>query len=142
MASLTASVGLPASVTAAVLGKSKDASKYITKDTPSVQGFDFQAGPPTLDGVLETMLTTGFQATNLGLAIEEINRMRRWRLSDEPVKSTAPPELRNPEVRARTKATIFLSFTSNMISSGVRETIRFLVQNRMVDVLCTTCGGI
>lgn len=29
-----------------------------------------------------------------------------------------------------------------MISSGVRETIRFLVEHRMVDIIVTTAGGI
>ncbi len=40
----------------------------------------------------------------------------------------------------RTK--IFLGFTSNLISSGVREHIRYLVQHSMVDVLVTTAGGV
>ena len=39
-------------------------------------------------------------------------------------------------------AKIFLGFTSNLISSGVREHIRYLVQHRMVDVLVTTAGGV
>ena len=131
---------LPSLVTTAVLGKS-DASEFVTKDTPSVEGFDFNT-PPTLDGLLDKYLTTGFQATNLGLAIDEINRMRAWRLSDRPVSKDDPPQWRDERVRRATRCTIFLSFTSNMISSGVRETIRFLVEHRMVDVLCTTCGGI
>ena len=37
---------------------------------------------------------------------------------------------------------IFLAYTSNLASSGVRETIRYLVQHRMVDVLITTAGGV
>jgi deoxyhypusine synthase len=37
---------------------------------------------------------------------------------------------------------IFLAYTSNLVSSGLRETIRFLVQHRMVDVVVTTAGGI
>ncbi len=40
----------------------------------------------------------------------------------------------NPCGRAKTNCTIFLGFTSNMISSGVRDTIRFLVQHNMVIV--------
>ena len=39
-------------------------------------------------------------------------------------------------------AKVFLGFTSNLISSGVREHIRYLVQHRMVDVLVTTAGGV
>jgi deoxyhypusine synthase len=42
----------------------------------------------------------------------------------------------------RSNCTIFLGHTSNMISCGVRETIRFLVKNKMVDCIVTTCGGI
>ena len=40
------------------------------------------------------------------------------------------------------RAKIFLGFTSNLISSGVREHIRYLVQHNMVDVLVTTAGGV
>jgi hypothetical protein len=29
----------------------------------------------TLDQIMSAMMTTGFQATNMGLAIDEINRM-------------------------------------------------------------------
>ena len=35
-----------------------------------------------------------------------------------------------------------MGFTSNLISSGVRESLRYLVQHRMVDVLVTTAGGV
>jgi deoxyhypusine synthase len=33
-----------------------------------------------------------------------------------------------------TNCTIFLGYTSNMMSSGIREYIRYLVQNKMVNV--------
>jgi len=36
------------------------------------------------------------------------------------------------KVMAATNCTIFLGYTSNMVSCGVRETIRFLVKHRMV----------
>lgn len=51
-------------------------------------------------------------------------------------------EWRDPEFRKNHKAKIYLAYTSNMISSGVRETIRFLVQNKLVDVVVTSAGGI
>lgn len=38
----------------------------------------------------------------------------------------------DPGERPVDNCTIFLGFTSNMISSGVRETIKFLVKNNMV----------
>lgn len=82
------------------------------------------------------------QATNLAKAVEEIDRMRRWRLSDRPVKPDEDEELRDPGVRRSVKATIFFSYTSNMVSCGVRETIRFLAQHKMVDVIVTSAGGI
>jgi len=43
---------------------------------------------------------------------------------------------------ARLAAQIFLGYTSNLVSAGVRESIRYLVQHRMVDVIVTTAGGI
>lgn len=38
----------------------------------------------------------------------------------------------DPVKRANTKCKIFLGYTSNLVSSGLRETIRFLVQHKMV----------
>ena len=68
--------------------------------------------------------------------------MRRWRLSDRPVKPDEDEDLKDPETRAGVKATIFLSYTSNMVSCGVRETLRFLAQHKMVDCIVTSAGGI
>ena len=42
----------------------------------------------------------------------------------------------------REKATIFLTYTSNMVSSGIREVIKYLVKHKKVDVLVTAAGGI
>jgi hypothetical protein len=55
-----------------------------------------------------------------------------WRLSDVPWKETEPEEFKDPDFRSTQKCTLFLAYTSNMISSGLRETIRYLVQNKMV----------
>lgn len=38
--------------------------------------------------------------------------------------------------------TLFLGYTSNLISSGLREIIRFLAQHKLIDCLVTTAGGI
>lgn len=35
-------------------------------------------------------------------------------------------------IRRKSNCTIFLGFTSNIVSSGIRETIRFLVQHKLV----------
>lgn len=37
--------------------------------------------------------------------------------------------------RGKVKCTIFLSYTSNMISSGVRETIKFLAKHHLVCLI-------
>lgn len=42
---------------------------------------------------------------------------------------------RDPEYRMSVRCKVFLGFTSNLISSGVRDTIRYLVQHHMVSVL-------
>jgi deoxyhypusine synthase len=63
-------------------------------------------------------------------------------LSDEPIADDEPEEFRDPQVRANTKCKIFLGYTSNLVSSGVREIIKFLVQHKMVDVIVATAGGV
>jgi len=56
-------------------------SSFDEKDQTAVIGEDFK-DIPTLDSLAAKMITTGFQATNVSLAINEINRMLSWRLSD------------------------------------------------------------
>lgn len=48
---------------------------YLIKG--EVHGYDFQKGPVDFEALLNTYKYTGFQATNFGLAIEEINKMVR-----------------------------------------------------------------
>eukprot|EP00887_Chlorella_sp_A99_P001468 scaffold8.g1468.t1 len=127
---------VPEAAAQAVLVQSED---LAASGTPVVRGHDFDAGCD-LDGLLGSMLHTGLQATALGQAIAEVNRMLRWRLSDEPLAED--DVLPDPAARAGVKTKIFLGYTSNLVSSGVREHIRFLVQHRLVDVLVTTAGGV
>lgn len=42
--------------------------------SPQVSGYDFNTGI-NYDKILDTYLTTGFQATNFGKAVQEINKM-------------------------------------------------------------------
>jgi deoxyhypusine synthase len=126
---------LPKTVESAVLMSSEKI------EGEKVQGYDFNQGVD-FSNLLAAFKTTGFQATNMALAIEEINRMRNWRLSDEPIKEDEDDELKDPKVRAEKKCLIYLAYTSNLISCGVREVIRFLVQHKMVDVLVTSAGGV
>lgn len=116
-------------------------SVFDTSTATQVKGIDF-SGEVSIDSLAQAMLTTGFQATNLGLAVNEINRMLDWRLSDRPIKEDEPEAHKSMEYRREQKCRIFLSYTSNMMSCGVRETLKFLVKNKMVSAIITTAGGV
>jgi len=83
----------------------------------SVKGYEFNEGVDYSE-IIKSFSNTGFQATNFSRAVDITNKM----ISDN--------------------AFIFLGYTSNMVSSGLRDIIRFLVQHKKVNVLITTCGGI
>lgn len=123
---------IPSTATDAVLVK----SVAIPDDAVQVRGFDFfQAGGDVdYNALLDSFTTTGFQATSLGRAFSIVERMLQWRPSET--------QIQNGEAESSTRATIFLGYTSNLVSSGLRETIRYLVQTRKVDVIVTTAGGI
>ena len=88
---------------------------------------------------MRSYATTGFQARALALACGEVERMLAWRLSDEPVKaSDEGGRWADPALRARTRCTVWLACTSNIVSAGTRETIRYLVQHRMISALVTS----
>lgn len=71
------------------------------------------------------------------------NGQRKWRLSDEPVADDEyDEEKKDPAYRASVKCKVFLGYTSNLISSGLRETLRFLAQHKLVDVIVSTAGGV
>eukprot|EP00871_Galdieria_phlegrea_P002046 jgi/Galph1/2842/GphlegSOOS_G1504.1 len=91
-----------------------------------IKGYDFNDGI-NYEELFSSFLQTGFQATNFALAIREIRKMLSYR---------------NPSSSDQSFCTIFLGYTSNMVSCGVREAIRFLVEHKYVDVLITTAGGI
>jgi len=118
-------------------------SVSLPASTPQIQGPSFD-DPQTLESLLSAYATIGFQATALSRAVDIINDMRSWRLSQEPLEPNADPseEQHQPEYRAQRKATVFLGYTSNLISSGLREVILFLVKHKYVSALVTTAGGI
>lgn len=98
-----------------------------------------------IERMMQSFLTTGFQATNLALAIDQIRQMRAWRLAlHGPAynESTDDVALKDEVNRRKIRARIFLAYTSNQISCGQREVLRFLVQHKMIDVIVTTAGGI
>lgn len=109
----------------------------LPEDMLKIRGYDFNQGVD-LQALLKSYLTTGFQASSLGLAIQEINNMIEKRL--EPTEANEANE--SDPSSTKPGCTIFLGYTSNLISSGVRESIRYLAEHKMVDVIVTTAGGI
>ena len=87
------------------------------KNCTAIQGYDFNKGV-NYDKLIDSYLTTGFQATHLAQAIEIIKQMREE------------------------ECTIYLGYTSNMVTSGLRDIFCYLAEHKMVDVIVTTAGGI
>ncbi|KAH7021174.1 Deoxyhypusine synthase [Microdochium trichocladiopsis] len=114
----------PAAATNAVLVQSAE----VPAGTQKVEEIDFNSfrgRPITVEDMMAGMKHMGFQASSMGEAVRIINDMRAWR---------------DPETGDKT--TIFLGYTSNMISSGLRGVFRYLVQHNHVSAIVTTAGGI
>uniref|UniRef100_A0A0D3FNU9 Deoxyhypusine synthase n=1 Tax=Oryza barthii TaxID=65489 RepID=A0A0D3FNU9_9ORYZ len=107
-----------------------------------IAGADFNDAGLGLPGLLASLATTGFQASNLGDAVDVVNQMLDWRLSHEKPREDCDEAELDPTYRESVKCKIFLGFTSNLVSSGIRDVVRFLVQHHMVDVIVTTAGGV
>ncbi|WPH02086.1 Hypothetical protein R9X50_00494100 [Acrodontium crateriforme] len=93
-----------------------------------VQGLDFNHYADrnvTVADMVEAMSTMGFQASSVGQAAKIINGMREWK-----------------DAETGQGTTIFLGYTSNLISSGLRETLRWLVEHKHVSAIVTTAGGV
>lgn len=127
---------LPQLVADAVLVK----SEAMPECSETVKGYDFNNGV-NYHELLESYKRCGFQATNFGKAVEEINKMIDKKMEGIP-KEKKEDYYDNPCNRQRSNCTIFLGFTSNMISTGVREMLRYLAEHNMVDCIVTTAGGI
>lgn len=113
-------------------------SQPMPKDTPEVKGYDWNQGV-NYEALFASYKYSGFQATNFGKAVDEINKMiesRSLPLDDERQDSYEDDEF----IKRKNNCTIFFGYTSNMVSSGLRESIRFLVQHKMIDCIVTTAG--
>jgi len=120
-------------------------NQFHYNEEDKVKGYDFNLkndGKIDFEALLNTFKFIGFQASNYGKAVEEINKMITWRLSEEEILFGESDEYKNPQIRAKTRCKIFLGYTSNLISSGLRDIIRYLVEHKMVDCIVTTGGGI
>ncbi|TXG61521.1 hypothetical protein EZV62_012884 [Acer yangbiense] len=116
-------------------------SESLEGKSVKIEGYDFNQGV-NYSQLFKSMLSTGFQASNFGDAIQVVNQMLDWRLADETVEENCDGDERDPAYRESIRCKVFLGFTSNLISSGVRDTVRYLVEHHMVDVVVTTAGGI
>jgi len=112
-------------------------SKEMDQGAETVIGYDFNKG---LDHhqLLKSFKYSGFQATNFGLAVDEI-----WKMINCREEAIPEAKLESSTVNGiKNNCTIFLGYTSNMASCGVRDTIRFLVQHKMIDCIVASAGGI
>ena len=82
-----------------------------------VKGYEFNNGI-NYEEILNSFSNVGAQATNFEKAIK---------ITQEMVKE---------------KAFIYLGYTSNMVTTGNREIIRYLAEHNLINVLVTTAGGI
>ncbi|MBI2629039.1 deoxyhypusine synthase [Candidatus Pacearchaeota archaeon] len=89
----------------------------------SVKGYDFNKGV-NYPEIINSFSSTGYQATHFSKAVEIVNKMQEER------------------VKHGDKAKIFLGYTSNMVSSGLRDIFRYLVEHKKIDVIVTSAGGV
>jgi len=96
-------------------GKSEqyDADSHLNP----VKGFDIDSNKKIID-IVKELKNIGFQGKNVGDAIDVLKKIKK------------------------DNATIFMSFTSNMASSGLREIFAQLVKEKLIDVIITSAGAI
>ena len=58
-----------------------------------------------------------------------------WSLADEPIGEDCNEEEKDMVYRKSVKCKVFLGVTADVISSGVRDSIRYLAQHHMVSFL-------
>ncbi len=85
--------------------------------SPPIKGYSFD-GKTDYSKILDSYLTTGGQATNFAKAIKILKQMKKE------------------------NSFVYLGYTSNMVTTGIRETIKALVKNKFVNYLITSAGGI
>lgn len=113
-------------------------SQRLPEGTPVVRGYDWNRGINYGD-LLASYKFTGFQATNFGRAVDEINRMLDAR--DVPLTEDELDQYEDDEfIKRRNSCTIFFGYTSNIVSSGLRETMTYLAQHKLIDCIVTSAG--
>ena len=104
------------------MDKEKIARKNLLRNNKlikgtAIKGYDFNKGVD-YKKIIESLKTTGFQAAHFSQPIQIVNEM------------------------IKEKAFIFLGYTSNMVSSGLRDIFRYIIEHEKVNVVVTTAGGI
>ncbi|MBS3151362.1 deoxyhypusine synthase [Candidatus Woesearchaeota archaeon] len=84
---------------------------------PKIQGYNFEK-EFNFEDFLQSYKNVGFQGSNLGVAIS---------IFKDVIEKRIP---------------LYVSFTGNMISSGNRELITYLVKNKKIKVIVTTASSI
>ncbi len=84
---------------------------------PAIKGFDVRSNMHVSE-LVEKMGSLGFQASELAKGVTLLREMKKE------------------------KATVFLSFTSNIISSGLRELVAQLCREKAIQCIITSTGSI
>ena len=94
---------------------------YFSLDQfPKIEGYNFE-NKFDMQQFLEQYLNMGFQGSNIGLGMQLFKEMI---------------------AKKQDGAKIFLACTGNMISSGNRELITYLIKNKIIDCIVTTAAAI
>jgi deoxyhypusine synthase len=92
-----------------------------------------------LPQVVSGLATTGFQATNFGNAVAIAESFVAQRFARHPPEVSEDPDLVTAQ---RPPIELYMGLTANLLGTGVRESVRFLVKHRLVDHLVITGGGV
>ena len=101
----------------------------ILKESEDVEGLTVEGPWMEEDINLKDIITKyykkiGFQATHLGKAVDIWKKI-------ESIRKSGDNEI-----------TVFMGYTSNIVSSGLREIIAHLAKFKKMDVIVTTAGGV
>ncbi|GAB68567.1 deoxyhypusine synthase [Plasmodium cynomolgi strain B] len=120
-------------------------SNKIPENTDVVKGINFEK-EVNMHEFVNQYKYMGFQATNLGIGIDEVNKMIHFKYAEGGEGTQDDQDGDNDGERQalpkKKKCLIWLSFTSNMISSGLREIFVYLAKKKFIDVVVTTAGGV
>ena len=101
--------------------ENKPKNYFSLENFPKIEGYNLE-GEFDFSKFLASYLHMGFQGSNLGMGIQLFQDML--------------------QKKKEGKLQLFFAFTGNMISSGNRELITYLVKNKLVDAITTTAAAL